>query len=166
MTDVTSRLDLPLLSPGQAGKELVHNEALSALAIIVQASVVAAGVDAPPPDPVIGRAWIVGDAPVGAWAGRGHMIAGWTAGGWRFVVPTEGMTAWIEGERLTARFDSGAWTIGQLRARRLVIDGRSSVGPAEPAVPAPVGGGNIDVESRASIVAILNVLRQHGLTMA
>lgn len=56
MTDTTPRLALPMLQPGQAQKEMFHNEALALLDLATQAVVEAVGVDAPPGDPVPGRA--------------------------------------------------------------------------------------------------------------
>lgn len=56
MTDTTARLGLPLIVPGQAGKEIAHNEALTLLAALVQPVVVAVGLDTPPTDPVPGEA--------------------------------------------------------------------------------------------------------------
>ena len=66
----TPRLALPLLQPGQAQKEMGHNEALAALDLIVQPNVVAAGIDTPPTSPESGQCWIVGASPTGAWAGQ------------------------------------------------------------------------------------------------
>ena len=43
MADTSARLNLPLLAPGQAQKELYHNEALTLIDLAVQASVVTVG---------------------------------------------------------------------------------------------------------------------------
>jgi hypothetical protein len=163
MDEVSARLELPFLQAGQAGKELWHNEALALLDIATGACVQAAGVDAPPPTPSVGQAWIVGTAPTGAWAGRAGAIAGWTDGGWRFVPAAEGMTATIAGTGLVARRVGAAWTIGEVRATRVVIDGVPVVGSRRPAIPAPVGGGTADAEARATLGAVLATLRAHGL---
>ncbi len=85
--DTTSRLALPLLQPGQAQKETTHNEALTLLDLAVQASVLAVGTNVPPVAPTVGNGWIIGVAPTGAWTGQARAIAGWTSGGWRFLVP-------------------------------------------------------------------------------
>ncbi|TPG15384.1 DUF2793 domain-containing protein [Sphingomonas oligophenolica] len=162
MENTSARLDLPLIVPGQAGKDLVHNEALTQLAFLIQPAVLAVGATVPPSAPAPGEAWILGDDPTGEWAGQAHSIAGWTAGGWRFVAPTEGMAAWSIPNRLTVRFDQGSWTIGVIAAARLTIAGTQSIGPAQP-ITEPDGGTVIDLESRTSISAILGVLRFHGL---
>ena len=161
--DVSARFALPLLQPGQAQKEIFHNESMTLLDLIVQAAVVDAGLDMPPEAPEAGQAWIVGTAPTGAWAARANAIAGWTAGGWRFVLPAEGMTAWVEASELTARYRGGTWSIGPLMATQLVIGGEQIVGARKPAIADPAGGGVVDAEGRATLSAILEMLRAHGL---
>jgi len=90
VNDITARLGLPLIVPGQAGKDIVHNEALARLSILVEAAVETIGLTVPPADPVPGQAWIVGTTPTDAWEGHANAIAGWTEGGWRITTPTEG----------------------------------------------------------------------------
>jgi hypothetical protein len=131
--------------------------------LVVQLTVVDAGLDTPPDAPEPGQSWIVGAAPTGAWAGRADAIAGWTAGGWRFVLPVEGMTAWVKASELPARYLSGAWSIGVLTATKMVIAGEQVVGPREAAIADPTGGGVVDAESRTTLTAILAMLRMHGL---
>ena len=161
--DITSRLALPLLQPGQAQKETTHNEALALLDLAVQASVLAVGTDAPPPNPVAGNAWIVGAAPTGGWAGQARAIAGWTSSGWRFVAPRDGMAVWSVADGQVARFGAGVWTTGVLAGSRVSIGGVDVVGPRQPAIPDPVGGTVVDTQARAAIIAILSCLRGHGL---
>ena len=161
--DRTARLALPLLQPGQAQKETTHNEALTLLDLAVQASVTAVGTNVPPAAPTAGSAWIVGTAPAGGWAGQARAIAGWTASGWRFLVPREGMAVWSIADGQSARFAAGAWTLGVLAGTRVSIGGVDVVGLRRPAVPDPTGGTVVDVQSRATIGAILAALRGHGL---
>lgn len=145
--DRSARLALPYLHPGQAQKEMTHNAALAILDLAVQASVVAVGVNAPPPEPADGACWIVGDAPTGAWATHAGALAGWTVGGWRFVAPREGLTAWSVADAGLARFGEGEWRL----AARL------------PGIPDVSGGTVIDGEARVAIADMLHVLRNHGL---
>lgn len=159
----TARFALPLLYAGQAQKELFHNEALTIADALVQPCVEAMGVDAPPSAPEPGQCWIVGDSPAGAWAGTAGSLALWTAGGWRFVPPREGMTAWIAADGLAAHYAAGSWHAGRVTAAQLMIDGEQVVGPREPAIEEPDGGSVVDVEGRAVIEAILATLRAHGL---
>ena len=151
MADVTDRLGLPLLAAGQAQKELFHNEALAMIDLALGAGVEAVGVNAPPASPVSGQAWVTGPAPTGAWAGHADAIAGWTAGGWRFVAPREGLAVWSVADAAIARWRGGAWVPSvQLGARRAAIAN-------------PTGGSIVDAESRATIATILDALRGHGI---
>ena len=81
MVETSARLALPLLVPGQAQKEMFHNEALATIDLALQASVAAVGTEAPPAAPSPGQCWIVGPRPTGDWAGQAGALAGWTAGG-------------------------------------------------------------------------------------
>ncbi len=163
MTDQTSRLSLPLLHSAQAQKEMTHNEALTLIDLLLHGGVERVGEDTPPAAATPGQCWIVGNAPVGAWAGQARHVAGMTEGGWRFVAPRDGMTLWWVGGETTATFRGGAWHAGEVRASRLTIDGTPVVGPRRPAI-ADADGGNIrDIEARSTLVQVLAALRDHGL---
>ncbi|MCW3846424.1 DUF2793 domain-containing protein [Sphingomonas sp. LB-2] len=163
MTDLpTPRLALPLLQPGQAQKEMYHNEALARLDLAAQPAVIAADANIPPADPAPGDAWILGSTPEDAWAGHAKAIAGWTAAGWRFLDPRDGMTAWVVEDAGFALFSEGAWHVGEAHGR-LIVDGEQVVGPRAEAIDDPDGGTTIDSEARAAIAAILVALREHGL---
>lgn len=164
MTDTrTDRLALPLIQSGQAQKEMFHNEALAALDLIVHPSVEAIDANTPPTAPESGQSWIVGTAPSGAWTGRAHQLAGWTGSGWRFVAPTPGMTVWMIGDGLTARFTAGAWVAGEMTCAHVIVGGDRVVGARQASVATPVGGAVVDAESRAALTGILSALRAHGL---
>lgn len=162
----TRRLGLPLLWAGQAQKESTHNEALALLDLAVAAGVKAVGVNAPPADAAPGEAWVIGDAPVGVWAGRARALAGMTGGGWRFVAPFEGLSVWIAPEKLQARFVNGGWIVGDVHARRVLVEGVAVLGPRRPAIADPAGGAAVDAEARAGLAAVLAALRAHGLIEA
>ncbi len=145
------------------GAALAARQALTILDLAVQAAVSGVGVAAPPAAsqaavgpapaaPAIGASWIVADTPTGTWAGQARSLAGWTAGGWRFVAPSEGMAVWNIAERRTVRHVAGVWVGG--------------VGAPAVAVPDPAGGSFIDAEARSAVVAILRTLRQQGLVAA
>jgi len=163
MTDITERLGLPLIAAGQAQKDMTHNEALTLLDLAVQASVVAADVSHPPATPLSGQCWVVGPAPSGAWTGQAGAIAGWTAGGWRFVAPRAGLRVRHAASGQEAACDGAGWTTGEMRAARLLIDGRQVVGAQGAAIAVPVGGTTIDHECRGAVETILITLRKHGL---
>jgi len=163
MMDATDRLELPLIAPGQAQKEMTHNEALALLDVAVQASVAAVGLDTPPVDAQPGSCWIVGPRPTGAWAGHPGAIAGWTGGGWRFVAPRPGLAAWSLADGMEARCDGVGWALGRLAATELAIDGTRVVGARQGAITDPDGGPMVDMQARTAVGAILAALRAHGL---
>jgi Protein of unknown function (DUF2793) len=147
MTETTARLALPMLAVAQAQKEMTHNEALAKLDATVQPVVVSVAPSAVPVTPAAGQCWIVGTPPTGAWAGQAGALAVWTVGGWRFVAPFDGMSAWSIADMGLARRESGVWRIA----------GR------QPAISTPAGGTTIDAESRTAVAAILAVMRSSGL---
>jgi hypothetical protein len=163
MADATARLALPFIAPGQAQKELFHNEALARIDALAQAAAVAIGVTDPPAAPMPGQCWVLGDGPSGAWAGQDRALAAWTEGGWRFVAPVAGMSVWSVADGLLARFDGERWRLGDVPARRFIVGGVGVVGMQQSAIDAPNGGTIVDSEGRAVISAILIALRAHGL---
>jgi hypothetical protein len=163
MTDeVTHRLALPLLQPGQAQKEIFHNEALVRLDLTVQGAVIAAGVNLPPELPATGACWLVGATPGGAWAGHAHALAGWTSAGWIFVEPHEGMQFWLGPTQGSARFSAGVWHLGGLHGK-VFVNGDQVVGPRVDSIAEPMGGTTVDADARVAIVSVLEALRAHGL---
>ena len=91
------------------------------------------------------------------------MLAGYTDGGWRFVVPVEGMVVLdrTSGQSVVRR--SGAWEAGFARAREYQVAGTRVVRERQAAIADPTGGTNVDIQSRAAISAILAMLQTHGL---
>lgn len=158
----THRFALPLLQPGQAQKEMTHNEALARIDLAMQGAVLAAEVNTPPASPEQGACWLVGAAPEGAWAGHPRALAGWTSSGWIFVEPREGMALWLGAEQGNARFSAGEWRLGKLHGK-VFVEGDQVVGPRCPGVAEPSGGLTVDAEARAAIISVLEALRTHGL---
>lgn len=163
MNELTHRLALPLLHSAQAHKEMVHNEALMLIDLLLHGCVAGVAQDVPPAAPTPGQCWIVGATPAGEWAGHGGRIAGMTEGGWRFVTPSEGMRLWWSGGETTVEFRGGKWLRGEIRARRVLIDGTPVLGAQQPAIAPPQGGTTRDEEARAAVSAIVAALRAHGL---
>ncbi len=151
------------MPPGQAQKEMFHNEALARIDAVLQAVALTLGDNDPPGAPVAGQCWITGTAPTGAWAGQAGVMAVWTEGGWRFVAPVPGMIVWLAALSVYARFDGAAWRTGELVGDRLVIGGDQVVAARQSAIASPAGGTTIDAESRTCLGAILAALRSHGL---
>lgn len=163
MTDVSARFSLPFILPGQAQKEVYHNEALTVLDAALHPTVEEAPLATPPGDPDEGQSWIVGAGATGAWAGREDSIACWTTGGWRFIVPVPGMLAWNIELGCWLHWSGSTWSSGELPATALVIAGDQVVGPRLSTVPSPSGGTIIDAEARSAIDALIVTLRSHGL---
>jgi len=105
----------------------------------------------------------VATSPTGAWAGKPLNLAAYTAGGWRFVAPIEGVTTYVRSSSVWATFRSGAWELGVLRGSNVTISGQQVVGGRAAAIPGPSGGSVIDVEARSAVGQILTALRLHGL---
>ena len=162
MTERTDRLALPLILPGQAQKEAYHNEALTLLDGFVHAAVEGAPVAMPPASPGEGQCWIVGASPGGAWAGQAGKLALWSAGGWRFLEPVPGTTAWDMSGGHWRSFDGTQWLDG-LPPGSLRIGGQRVVGPRLPSVPSPSGGTTIDAEARTAVDSLIVTLKSHGL---
>jgi hypothetical protein len=94
MSDLSARLDLPLIKPSQAQKHVTHNEALQLLDALVQAVIEETGAETPPFEPVEGQLHALGPAPTGGWAGEGGKLALRVADAWLFLTPREGWRAW------------------------------------------------------------------------
>ncbi|HEX2764111.1 MAG TPA: DUF2793 domain-containing protein [Allosphingosinicella sp.] len=163
MADTTPRFGLPFILPGQAQKELFHNEALILIDLAVQPAVEGPPADSPPPAPLAGQCWIVAAGATGDWAGRDDEIALWTEAGWRFLPPGPGMNAWNKAEGVPLVFDGTGWGGGELACSGILVDGLKVVGERQPAVASPSGGTIIDSEARAAIAALIAALMSHGL---
>ncbi|MBV8688400.1 MAG: DUF2793 domain-containing protein [Alphaproteobacteria bacterium] len=163
MSDQSPRFALPFIVPGQAQKELFHNEALLRVDALLHLAVEEGPAAAPPPDPQEGQCWIVAAGAAGAWAGQDHGLALWSGGGWRFVAPQPGTTAWNKADAVPLQWTGSAWSGGEWRCAGLSVGGRIVVGERRPAVPSPSGGTIIDAEARAAIDALIATLMSHGL---
>lgn len=161
--EVTDRLALPFILPGQAQKEVTHNEALQVLDAIVSGAVEGAPVNDPPPDPDVGSCFIVGSVPTGEWSQHQASIASFTSGGWRFIAPVEGMRLLLKDAKTFAVYVSGAWELGTVTASQIVVAGEQVVSTRASAIADPSGGSMVDSEARATLTEVLSALRHHGL---
>jgi hypothetical protein len=159
----TPRLALPYISPGQAQKELTHNEALQLLDSVVAAAVEEAPRTTPPDTPAQGACYIVGAPATGDWVGKEKSLAAFSSGGWRHIPPVDGMIVLVQSTGTWAIYRSGDWELGTLRASSLVIGGQQVVGSRAAGIPAPAGGSTVDTEARSAIGQILAAMRGHGL---
>ena len=164
MSDASARHCLPYILPGQAQKELYHNEALARIDIAMSAAVEGPPQAAPPTSPQAGQCWIVAASGAsGEWAGKPDMVAGWTGGGWRLVMPQPGLRAWVKTAGLWFHWTGSAWNGGEVAAAAVRIGGQQVVSARQPGVPSPSGGTVIDAEARAAIAALTAALMSHGL---
>jgi hypothetical protein len=162
MDEATPRFDLPFILPGQAQKEIFHNEALTRIDALLHGAV--EGLRANPPEShAAASCWIVESPASGAWAGQETKLAFWTGGGWRFIAPREATQVWNLADRLPWRWTSGAWAPAEARTARLVVGDLQVVGARQPGVPSPSGGTTIDAEARAALDLIIVALKSHGL---
>jgi hypothetical protein len=163
MADTTARFELPFILPGQAQKELFHNEALARIDLALHPAVEGPPAAEPPTAPAEGECWIVAPAAGGDWNGRDNLLAMWTEGGWRFLAPPPGTSAWNKAAAVPLLWDGYQWHEGDLASAGLLVNGVRVVGPRQPGVASPSGGTIIDAEARAAINALTAALMSHGL---
>lgn len=163
MADTTPRFALPFILPGQAQKELFHNEALARIDLALHPVVEGPPAAEPPPAPAQGECWIVAPAAAGDWSGRDNKLAMWTENGWRFLAPQLGTSAWNKAAAVPLQWDGYQWREGELASAGLLVNGLRVVGPRQPGVASPSGGTIIDEEARAAINALTAALMSHGL---
>lgn len=163
MSDATARWALPFILPGQAQKELYHNEALVRLDAAVSAAVEEGPRIAPPIAPVVGQCWIVAANATEAWSRQSGRLACWTDGGWRFIAAQPGMKAWNKTSSLWLYWNGAQWSDGGLPATKLMIGGQQVVAARQAAITAPSGGTTVDLEARVALNKIIATLMSHGL---
>lgn len=163
MTETSARFLLPFIIPGQAQKELFHNESLAVLDAALHACVEEGPIDVPPEAPELGQSWIVGAGAVDAWTGKDDALGCWTSGGWRFIEPVPGMTAWNRALGCWLYWSEAGWSDGRLPATAFAIAGQQVVGPRLETIASPSGGTIIDAEARAAIDSVIATLKSHGL---
>ncbi|MEO0780183.1 MAG: DUF2793 domain-containing protein [Pseudomonadota bacterium] len=109
MSDVTARLDLPLIKPSQAQKHVTHNEALQVLDGLVQAALEETGATTPPFEPVDGTLFALGASPTDEWSDQGDKLALRAGGGWIFIDPEQGWQAFDKAEGAFKFYDGSIW---------------------------------------------------------
>ena len=139
----TTRLALPLLMPSQAQKHVTVNEALLRLDALSQLVLRSRSESAPPTDAAEGDCYGVPTGPSGDWSGRAGKIAVFVGGGWDFVIPGRGWTAFIEDEGAFYLYDGG-WTSVQggaapvvegPRFKKIPLDHQVTAGATSATVP-------------------------------
>jgi hypothetical protein len=110
----TPNLGLPLVQPAQAQKHVTVTEAFVRLDAVSRLTLASRGVALPPPAVVDGVCYAVPAGAVNAWSGRDGQIAVGSNGGWDFITPRAGWSAFVLDEGQTALFDGTAWRGGQV----------------------------------------------------
>jgi hypothetical protein len=115
MSEESARLRIPYLAASQAQKHVTHNEALTLLDTLCQASVIDKDLATPPVSPDEGDCYIVASGGSGAWTGWDNRIARFIDGEWRSYLPGagdgEGWMVYVQDEDAIYVFDGSAWTI-------------------------------------------------------
>lgn len=149
---------------GRAGSSMTSRGSLSLIDLLLNGSIDGAPIAAPPATPVLGTFYRVASAGAsGAFVGREGALAGYSVGGWRFVVPVEGMRLTERTTGVELAYRGGAWTSGVTRASEVAIDGSKVLGARGPAIADAAGGATSDTQARLVIAQILAALRTHGL---
>jgi len=142
-SSVSPRFALPMLFAGQSQKETTVNEALLMADVLLHPAVEAV-LATPPATPSNGKCWLVASSATGLFSGQTDRIAAWSEGGWRFLVPREGMRVYDIAAAAYRLYSGGTWRLAS-------------------APSAPSGGSIIDSQARAAIAAIIASLRNAGV---
>ena len=118
---------------------------------------------APPATPSADGLYAIATGATGAWVGQDGMLGAFSASGWRFITPVEGMRLIERASGQEWRRTGTGWETGRVQAHELYVDGVKVVGTRATPIAAPSGGGTIDVEVRAGLNSVLAALRAHGL---
>ncbi|MEM1133886.1 MAG: DUF2793 domain-containing protein [Pseudomonadota bacterium] len=142
----TARYGLPLLYPGQAHKEVHHNEALARLDLL--ANMVVEGIaeipDGLTPEP--GQCWLISGTASGIWTERRGCIAGFIDGDWVYFPPQDGQVIQVRANAARMVFRFGFWRM-------------------TPTMAQPSGGGVVDNEAREAILMLRDALELYGLIL-
>jgi hypothetical protein len=106
----TPRLGISEMIESQSNRYVTFNEALAVLDALVNCSVLDKDLTAPPGGESDGDAYIVAAGATGAWAGHDKDIA-FYYGGYIYITPTDGFTAYVEDETTYYEHVSGSWQI-------------------------------------------------------
>lgn len=134
---MSPRHAFPLLVAGQVQKEFFVNEALARIDALLHPAI-EGEVEDPPTEAMPGQCWLAASGATGEWLGREGALATWDGTQWTFCQPVEGMQVH---DRSTGRrrVFNGSWNHAERPA-------------------SPEGGTVADVEARATIQSIIDIL--------
>jgi hypothetical protein len=75
-----------------------------------------------------GKCWLVAAGAGGAWIGKDGSLAIWSAGGWRFIEPFVGLSAWDKAGGYFVRWTGQQWSEGDFPVASLSVQGKKVVG--------------------------------------
>jgi hypothetical protein len=104
----TTNLSITLLEQSQAQKEITANAAFVRIDALLNRGAIDKDLSTPPASPNAGDCYIIAASPTGSWASKAGQIAYYEQI-WRFVVPNEGMSLWVNDENLRYTFDGASW---------------------------------------------------------
>jgi hypothetical protein len=82
---------------------------------LVQPNVADKDLSTPPGSPALGDRYIVGSSPSGAWASKTNQVAVYDGVAWRFAVPREGWTLYVQDEDRHYYYTGSAWQVLVIR---------------------------------------------------
>lgn len=108
----TPNIGLPVAPGGATDLSVAFNNAMQIIDALLPLVVQDKDLSAPPVTVGgdVGKRWIVGAAPTGAWAGHANKIALCTAANvWQFIAPPPYIIAYVIDETIDYRYSGAAW---------------------------------------------------------
>lgn len=110
----TPILNLPIAPGGATDLSVAFNSAMQILEAFTPLVVQDKDLSAPPATVSgdVGKRWIIGAAPTGAWATHTGKIALCTAAGvWQILAPPSFVVAYVVDESASYRYNGAAWVV-------------------------------------------------------
>lgn len=107
---ISNNLSITHIEQNQSQKEVTINEAINRIDAILNVGAIDQDLATPPVSPSEGDLYIVASSPTGDWSGQDGNIAYYNAG-WKFIIPKEGITIWVNDEDLHYTYDGSNWTV-------------------------------------------------------
>lgn len=104
----TTHLGVTFVEQSQSQKEVTVNEALARIDAVLNTGAQSRSIATPPGSPATGDVYIVAASPTGDWSGHAGEITYFDQV-WRFIVPLEGMTLWVNDEDVTYIYSGSLW---------------------------------------------------------
>lgn len=95
---------------GEDGWDTGHNATIQKLDAMVQLSVISASTTASPGSPAEGDRYIVPAGGTGDFSGQAGKVGFYIGAAWVFYTPVDGVTAWVEDDKVHVVYDSSAWS--------------------------------------------------------